>query len=482
MADTIPPEVSAILRRIPSVDEILASAPGQRLLARQPRWAVLEAVREVLTAYRTRTLAGDLSPDATRALLDPDAVQAAIEAAAAPKTEPSLRPVINASGVILHTNLGRAPLAPSALVALEAAARRYSNLEFDLAAGTRGSRQVHVEQLLCVLTGAEAALVVNNNAAAVLLGVNTLANGREVVISRGELVEIGDSFRIPDVMTRAGGRLREVGTTNRTHLADYEQAIGPETALILKVHRSNFQLLGFTADVETTALVALARQRGLPILEDLGSGALLDLSTLGLRREPLAADAIRAGVDVVTFSGDKLLGGPQAGILVGRRELLARLRRNPLARALRIDKLCLAALEATLRLAREPERARREIPVLRMLSLPVEVIGARAEALAQALRAAVPDVRCGIEDGASEVGGGALPLQAIPTRLLILHPGQASVSTVEARLRTGTPPVLVRVQDNRVLLDLRTVAPDEEPELLTALTAVLATDQTREGA
>jgi L-seryl-tRNA(Ser) seleniumtransferase len=442
----------------------------------------VEAVREVLAAYRTRTLAGDLSPAATRALLDPDAMQAAIEATAARKTEPSLRPVINASGVVLHTNLGRAPLAPSALAALDAAARGYSNLEFDLAAGTRGSRQVHAERLLCALTGAEAALVVNNNAAAVLLGVNTLANGREVVISRSELVEIGDSFRIPDVMTRAGGRLREVGTTNRTHLADYEQALGPETALILKVHRSNFQLLGFTADVETTALVALARQRNLPVLEDLGSGALVDLSTYGLRREPLAADAIRAGVDVVTFSGDKLLGGPQAGILIGRGEILARLRRNPLARAVRIDKLCLAALEATLRLLREPERARHEIPILRMLSLSAEVIGARAEALAAALRAAVPDGDCRIEDGASEVGGGALPLQSVPTRVLVLRSKRASVSTLEARLRTGTPPVLVRVQDDRVRLDLRTVAPDEEPGLLAALTSALTGNQTRGGA
>jgi L-seryl-tRNA(Ser) seleniumtransferase len=479
MPDAIPPEVGAILRRIPSVDEILASARIRHLLTQQPRWAVLEAIRDVLAARRKRALAGDMTLDATRALLELDAIQEAVEEATTQKVGPSLRPVINASGVVLHTNLGRAPLAPSALAALEAAARGYSNLEFDLATGTRGSRQVHVERLLCTLTGAEAALVVNNNAAAVLLGVNTLADGREVVISRGELVEIGDSFRIPDVMTRAGGRLREVGTTNRTHLVDYEQAIGPETALILKVHRSNFQLLGFTADVETTALVTLARQRGLPVMEDLGSGALLDLSAFGLRREPLAADAIRAGVDVVTFSGDKLLGGPQAGILVGRRDLLERLRRNPLARTVRIDKLCLAALEATLRLAREPERACREIPVLRMLSLSAEAIGVRADAVAGALRAAVPDVRCGIEDGTSEVGGGALPLQILPTRLLAIGPGREGASALEARLRTEEPSVLVRVQDERVLIDLRTVAPEDEAGLLAALTSALT--ETRSG-
>ena len=482
MSRTIPPEVGAILRRIPSVDEVLTGAATQRLLERQPRWAVLEAVREVLAACRRRALAGDASPEATQALLDPQAIQASVEAATARKAGPSLRPVINATGVVLHTNLGRAPLAPSALAAIAATARGYSNLEFDLDSGARGSRQAHVENLLCALTGAEAALVVNNNAAAVFLAVNTLANGREVVISRGELVEIGDSFRIPDVMTSAGGRLREVGTTNRTHLADYEQAVGPETGMILKVHRSNFQLLGFTADVETASLVALARQRSLPVMEDLGSGALVDLSAFGLRREPLAADAIRAGMDVVTFSGDKLLGGPQAGILVGRRELLARLRRNPLARTVRIDKLCLAALEATLRLAREADLACQEIPVLRMLSLPAAAVGARAEALAEALRAVAPGVRCAVEAGTSEVGGGALPLQALPTRVLTLGPGREGAGALEARLRTGEPPVLVRVQGERVLLDLRTVAPDEDAALLAALTAVLTAAQIGEDA
>jgi L-seryl-tRNA(Ser) seleniumtransferase len=482
MSRTVPPEVGAILRRIPSVDEVLAGAAIQRLLERQPRWAVLEAVREVLAACRERALADGARPEAAAALLDPQAIQASVEKATARKAGPSLRPVINASGVVLHTNLGRAPLAPSALAAIAAAARGYSNLEFDLDAGVRGSRQAHVERLLCALTGAEAALVVNNNAAAVLLGVNTLAEGREVVISRSELVEIGDAFRIPDVMTRAGGRLREVGTTNRTHLADYERAIGPETGLILKVHRSNFQILGFTADVETASLVALARQRGLPVMEDLGSGALVDLSAFGLRREPLAADAIRAGVDVVTFSGDKLLGGPQAGILVGRRDLLARFRRNPLARTVRIDKLCLAALEATLRLAREPDRARQEIPVLRMLSLSAAAVGVRADALAASLRVAAPGIRCAVEGGTSEVGGGALPLQALPTRLVALGPGPVGAGVLEARLRTGDPPVLVRVQDDRVLVDLRTVAPDEDAALRAALVAALTAGQTGETA
>jgi L-seryl-tRNA(Ser) seleniumtransferase len=477
MANPIPSEAGAILRQIPSVDKLLATPGVQDLLVRHPRWAVLEAIRETLASHRSRTQAGAVTAEAAHRLLEPTALLAEVEAATRRKAGGSLRPVINATGVVIHTNLGRAPLAPSVLAAIDAAARGYSNLEFDLASGLRGSRQVHVEELLRALTGAEAALVVNNNAAALLLAVNTLANNREVIISRGELVEIGDAFRIPDVMTRAGGRLREVGTTNRTHLADYEQAIGPETALILKVHRSNFLLLGFTAEVEGADLATLARRNGLPLVEDLGSGALLDFSAFGLRREPQVGDAIRAGVDLVTFSGDKLLGGPQAGILVGRRDLIARIRRNPLARTVRIDKLCLAGLEATLRLARHPEKARQEIPVLRMLSETADAVGDRAEALAAALRSVVPDALCSVEDGASEVGGGALPLQALPSRVLVLRPGRERANVLEARLRTGEPPVLVRVQDDRLLLDLRTVALEEGPGLLAALRAALAEEQ-----
>jgi L-seryl-tRNA(Ser) seleniumtransferase len=472
MANPVPFDASAILRRLPSVDELLAATRIRAVLDQQPRWAVLEAIREVLAACRRRILAGDVTPEAARALVDPVSIEVAVEEEAIRKAGPSLRPVINASGVVLHTNLGRAPLAEAALAAIRAAAQGYSTLEFDLIAGARGSRQVHVERLLCALTGAEAAFVVNNNAAAVFLGVNTLAHGREVLISRGELVEIGDSFRIPDVMTGAGGRLREVGTTNRTHLRDYEDAIGPETALILKVHRSNFQLLGFTAEVETADLATLGKRRGLPTMEDLGSGALLDLSALGLRREPLAMDAIRAGVDLVTFSGDKLLGGPQAGIVVGRRDLVERLRRNPLARAVRIDKLCLAGLEATLRLLREPELAWKEIPVLAMLGLPTASIGARAEALAEALCAVAPAVAFTVEEGTSEVGGGALPLQAIPTRVLAIR-GAENAGLLEERLRRGEPPVLVRVKEDRVLVDLRTVAPSEETALRQALANAL---------
>ncbi|HSB69302.1 MAG TPA: L-seryl-tRNA(Sec) selenium transferase [Candidatus Methylomirabilis sp.] len=478
MGEAIGPDVGALLRNIPAVDELLATPTVRHLLTLYPRWAVREAVREVLDASRRRFRQGGLSPEAAEALLRPEEIAGAVAGVAERKAGSSLVPVLNATGVVLHTNLGRAPLPVAALRAIEAAGRGYSNLEFDLETGSRGSRQAHVEQLLSTLTGAEAGFVVNNNAAAVLLGINTLADGKEVVISRGQLVEIGDSFRIPDVMVRAGGRLREVGATNRTHLRDYEEAIGPETALILQVHRSNFQLLGFTADVETADLVALARRHGVPVMEDLGSGALLDLSSLRLRRERLAADAIRAGVDLVTFSGDKLLGGPQAGILVGRRDLLHRLRRNPLARAVRIDKLCLAALEATLRLLREPERAMAEIPTLRMLGLPAAAIGARAEALEGALRAAETEVACTVEEATSEVGGGALPLQSLPTRVLAIRPLGGSAMDLEARLRRGRPPVLVRIKEDRVLVDLRTVDPSEDGVLLQALLQALGPART----
>ncbi len=473
MRETTHPEMATVLRRIPAVDEVLASPRIQQLLAAHPRWAVVEAVREVLAERRQRALGGTLSPEAAEMLLTPTAISAAVAEATEQKAGPSLVPVLNATGVVLHTNLGRAPLASVALQAIGAVGPGYSNLEFDLATGSRGSRQVHVEADLCALTGAEAALVVNNNAAAVLLAINTLADGKEIVVSRGQLVEIGDSFRIPDVMIRAGGRLREVGTTNRTHPRDYEDAIGPETALILRVHRSNFQILGFTADVDTPDLAALARRRGVLLMEDLGSGALLDLSLLGLRREPTAGDAIRAGVDLVCFSGDKLLGGPQAGILVGRRDLLARVRRNPLARTVRIDKLCLAALGATLRLYREPERALQEIPILRMLALTAAAIGARAEALASALRSTVPEVTLSVEDETSEVGGGALPLQALPTRVLALRPARGSAANLEGRLRRGCPPILVRIKGDRILLDLRTVEATDEASLLEALCQAL---------
>lgn len=474
MAKAPPSDLNALLRRLPAVDDLLAEAAVRGRLAICPRWVVLEAVRETLAARRRHVLEAGTGPAAEGLVSVPSIVTAVLERIDE-KAAPSLRPVVNATGVVIHTNLGRAPLARAALEAVVDASRGYSTLEFDLATGLRGSRQAHVEQLLCALTDAEAALVVNNNAAAVLLAVNTLACGREVVVSRGELVEIGDAFRIPDVMVSAGGRLKEVGTTNRTHLRDYERAVGPETGMFLKVHPSNFRILGFTAEVELADLAALAAPRGIPLMADLGSGALLDLAALALPREPMPAEAIRAGADLVSFSGDKLLGAPQAGVLVGRKELIGRIRRNPLARTVRIDKLCLAGLEATLRLLREPERAAAEIPVLRMLALPAGAIGERAEALAAALARAVPGVGLKVEDGESEVGGGALPLQALPTRLLVLTP-PGSAAGLEGRLRRRKPPVLVRIKEDRVLLDLRTVDPAEDGLLAQLLGEALGAE------
>jgi L-seryl-tRNA(Ser) seleniumtransferase len=477
VAKILPSEVNALLRRLPAVDELLAEPSVRDRLAAAPRWAVLEAIRDTLADRRRRLLDAGPGPAGEALAATPAIVAAALERLA-DRELPSLRPVLNATGVVIHTNLGRAPLGRAPLEAIREAARGYSTLEFDLARGARGSRQAHVEQLLTALTEAEAALVVNNNAAAVFLAVNTLAREREVVVSRGELVEIGDAFRIPDVMTSAGGRLREVGTTNRTHLRDYERALGPETGLVLKVHPSNFRIQGFTAEVAIADLAALAAARGLPMMADLGSGALLDLTALGLPREPVVAEAIRAGADLVSFSGDKLLGGPQAGVLVGRKALIARIRRNPLARTVRIDKLCLAGLEATLRLLREPERARTEIPVLRMLTLPAPEIGRRAELLAAALQAAAPGLRSAVEDGVSEVGGGALPLETLPTRLLVLEPA-AGPADLERRLRRGRPAVLVRIKEDRVLLDLRTVEPAEDSLLARALLAALGAEAAR---
>ncbi len=377
---------------------------------------------------------------------------------------PSLRPVINATGVVLHTNLGRAPLARAAREAVQRAAAGYSNLEYDLEAGERGSRYDHCAGLLVELTGAEAALVVNNNAAALVLALNTLAEARGAVVSRGELVEIGGSFRVPEIMARSGARMVEVGATNRTHRADYEAAITPETGAILKVHRSNFRIQGFTAEVPLAELAELGRACGVPVVNDLGSGLLLDLARVGLPEEPTAGDALRTGADVVTMSGDKLLGGPQAGIVLGRGEWIARMRRNPLCRAFRVDKLTLAALEATLALYRDPDAALREIPVLRMLSLGAEALETRARTWVERLEAA--GVAAETMSGASAVGGGAHPGAELPTTLVLVASARRSARAVEAALRAGEPAVVARIVDGRVALDPRTVAQEEEAALL----------------
>ena len=428
------------LRDLPSVDELAAD---ERLASTGPRVLVIAAVRSALARAREEIQAG----------ADPGDLVGRVEVELAAARGPRLRRAINATGVIVHTNLGRAPLAQEALERVTAVARGYSNLEYDLGAGGRGSRQDHVAPILRRLTGAEAALVVNNNAAAVLLALAALAEGREVLVSRGELIEIGDGFRIPDVLARSGAHLHEVGTTNRTRAADYERAIGPETALLLRVHQSNFRVVGFTEQPRLAELVRVGRAHGIPVVDDLGSGVLVELED-----EPSARDALAAGADLVCFSGDKLLGGPQAGIVVGRGELVERLRRHPLQRALRADKLTLAALEATLALYLDPERAAREIPVLQMLAEPAEAVRARAEQLAGL-------VGGDVEQTVGRVGGGALPLAELPGFACSVE------EELAARLREADRPVVALVRDGRCLLDCRTIAAAEVEEVARAVTA-----------
>jgi L-seryl-tRNA(Ser) seleniumtransferase len=445
------PDPARTLRHIPSIDRLLAEPAGPALLARYRRERVVEALRRVLDGWRARMAHGAEVPDPP-ALLE----EAATALAATPGT---LRPVVNATGIGLHTNLGRAVLADEAVAALVEAARGAVALEFDLATGRRGDRDAHVAGDLCALTGAEAALVVNNNAAAVLLGVTAFAAGREVVVSRGELVEIGGSFRMPDVMGTSGARLREVGTTNRTHASDYRAAIGRDTGLLLKVHTSNYRIVGFTSAVELADLVAIGRELGVPVMDDLGSGALVDLTAWGLPAEPLVRRRVEAGADVVSFSGDKLLGGPQAGVLVGRREAIERLARHPLRRALRPDKLTLAALGATLRLHRDAPDLAASLPILRWLTRPLGEMEAVGRALAPRLATVLgPEYRVEVVASEAEVGSGAAPARAIPSRAVAITHPQASADSIAARFRDATPAVIGRIHDGRFLLDLRGVA------------------------
>jgi L-seryl-tRNA(Ser) seleniumtransferase len=465
----------ALLRRLPSVDELLRDRRVAELAGREGRAAVTEAARSALDALRREVRRGRMEERQVEAAIGglPDAVERELRRA----LEPSLRRVINATGVILHTNLGRAPLSEAALAHAREAATSYSNLEFDLAAGERGKRDVHVQRLFARLLGPQVStVVVNNNAAAVLLALNTLSEGGEVVVSRGELVEIGGSFRIPDVMAKSHAVLREVGTTNRTRLADYEHAINERTRLILRVHRSNFEIVGFTEQPALEGLVALARQRGLPIVEDLGSGALVDLREFGVSGEPGVADSLAAGVDAVTYSGDKLLGGPQAGMLSGRPELIARIRANPLFRALRVDKLIYAALEATLLAYVRQDYA--AIPALAMMQARAEGIGRRAEAVARQL--SQPPFTAQVVDGESVIGGGAAPGATLPTRLLALACAGLSADELAARLRAGDPPVVARVEEDRVLLDLRTVFEAQDDVMATALRRIASTPADRQ--
>ncbi len=449
------------MRDIPSIEQLRQRPAMRALEAEFGHAAVVDALRAGADALRKRVAAGDAPPENIARLLEQE-----VPARLAALTSPSLRPVINATGVVLHTNLGRAPLAPLALQRVSIVGG-YCNLEYDLASGQRGRRDVHAEQLLCRLTGAEAAVVVNNNAAATLITLAALATGRDVLISRGELVEIGGGFRIPDVMAQSGAILREVGTTNRTRAADYAAAIGDRTGAILRVHPSNFRVEGFTERPALDDLVSLARRFDLPLIEDIGSGRLGSLpAPPPLQDEPAAAASIASGADVVLFSGDKLLGGPQAGIIAGRATFIGTVRRHPLMRALRVDKLAYAALEATLR-EYAAGRAAQTVPVARMIAMSVEEVEARAERLATRLRGG--NLTAELIDGMSTIGGGSAPGSNLPTRLIALAHGALSATQVEAQLRASDPPIIARIDRGRVVLDLRTVEADRDDTVLAIL-------------
>ena len=455
----------AALRSLPSVDQLVRRLAGDPALAGLPRARLTAAVREALDAERARARGQGMPP------ADADTLVARIADGIRRAGRFSLRPVINATGVVLHTNLGRALLSDLARERVASVAAAYSNLEMDLASKERGSRYSHLEPLLRRLTGAEDALVVNNNAAAVLLALETLAHGKEVIVSRGELIEIGGEFRIPDIMLRSGAVLREVGATNRTHLRDYAEAIGPATALLLKVHTSNYRVIGFTADVSSRELVELGRERAVPVMEDLGSGSLVDLRPWGFPYEPTVPEVVASGVDLVSFSGDKLLGGPQAGIVVGKRAIVSQLKKNPWNRALRIDKFTIAALEATLS-AYESGAARDAVPTLRLLTEPLTAVMARARRVLRGLGAETAQrLAARVEEGRAQVGGGALPTVELPTAVLALGATDAAARALDAALRVGEPPVVGRLVEDRLLLDCRTVLPSQVPALVKALVA-----------
>ena len=458
-----------LLRKIPPVDELLGLPPLAELTTRVSRDLVVDAARTVLELLRD-----DISRGLTIPPPEPRAIAAQIADEVARLLKPTLRSVINATGVILHTNLGRAPLAEAGIEHIRQTAGQYTNLEYDVARGTRGRRDAHTAALLARLTGAEAACVVNNNAAAVFLALASLARDGEVIVSRGELIEIGESFRIPDIMAESGAVLREVGTTNRTSIEDYERALNERTRLLLRVHRSNFAIVGFTARPSHAELTEFSRRARVPLYEDLGSGCLVDLAPLGIA-EPVVRASVEAGVDLVSFSGDKMMGGPQAGILAGRREIIARLRKHPLFRALRLDKLVIAALEATLLAYLRGDLD--ALPTLQMIRADATQIGERARRMAQKLTPLVASAKAEIEiaDGQSLIGGGSTPMESLPTRLLRISSGKYSAGQLEARLRTNAEhtPVLARVSEDRLVLDLRTVFPSQETALITALAAAL---------
>lgn len=462
-----------LLPQIPGVDECIHLIQRDLGQYAYPLSLIKACIREELDRVRGLILSHRLA-DANE--LGVDRIVSAIMHRIRRKDEPKLKKVINCTGVIVHTNLGRSVLPPETAQSLVDVATGYSNLEFDLNSGKRGSRYSLVEELLCELTGADAAMVVNNNAAAVLLCLDTLAKGSEVIVSRGQLVEIGGSFRIPDVMARSGAELVEVGATNRTHLADYEKAISQNTSLLLKVHCSNYRIIGFTKEVSNEELVHLGKKHHIPVMEDLGSGCFVDLSKFGLMKEPTVQEVVSSGVDVITFSGDKLLGGPQAGIILGQKDVIDRIKKNPLTRALRIDKFTLAALESILRLYRDPVQAFQQVPTLAMISEPLDDVKTRARELADELiRDLGPVCRVGVEDMVSRIGGGAMPEQDLASSGVVLQPDSISMDELEKRFRGLDIPIIGRVEHNKMVLDVRTIRKVEHRLLVEKICEVFAT-------
>ena len=452
-----------IFRNLPSVNQLLESPQLKQMVDNVSHNVVVDGVRSFLDELRQQV--SEAAEEAT--IPTPNELASRIAEWIKNEEQPYLRPVINATGIILHTGLGRAPLAQRAVEEVVQISAGYASVEVDLKTGERGQRIKAVEKLICTLTGAEAAVVVNNNAAATMLTLSAVAGGREVIVSRGQLIEIGGSYRLPDVMECSGSILREVGTTNKTHLADYQRAISEETGALLRVHPSNFEVVGFTKSVSTRELVELARKHNLPVIDDVGSGALIDFAQFGLHDEPIVQESIEDGADVVLFSGDKLIGGPQCGIIVGSRKWIDKILANPLMRAMRVDKMTLAALAETLRLYRDPEKAKLEVPILRMLSMPVENLKLRADKIATLIGASPAISHCEVIEDQSMLGGGSLPTQNIRTWCVGLTPSEGSANRLADRLRQASTPILGRVQRDQLLLDLRTIQPDQDALIAT---------------
>lgn len=462
-------EKQKLLSNLPSVDEILKSSRGMEWLSTYPRRYVLQGIREGIDRKRKEILEG-LSAD-----LSEEVMMADIEDMIEKLSSFSLKPLINATGVVIHTNLGRSTLSERVLENITRVSESYSNLEYDIEKGKRGKRYTHIKRILREVTGAEDTLIVNNNAAAVLLCLNTLSKGREVIVSRGELVEIGGSFRMPDVMTSSGAILREVGTTNKTHLHDYEKAINDNTSLILKIHKSNYRIVGFTDEVCIEDLVNLGRKHQIPVMFDLGSGCLIDLKPFGIHDEPAVKEIVKTGVDLTTFSGDKLLGGPQGGVIVGNREYIEKIQKNPMTRAMRIDKLTLAGFEATLMEYIDEEKAIENIPTLRMLLQKPEEIKQRANKIANRLKREIKDAHIQVMPDSSMAGGGSLPEQDLPTYVVSIKTTTPSVNELEERLRKGKPPIITRIKEDSLIIDARTVRDRDFEALIKGVKAALLT-------